>query len=181
VTVKGVASTQQFVPPDQRFYAGGPNSVRGFSANELGPKVYVVDSAGLTITGTDTTFTRVETSPTGGNGLFVANLELRVPAPVLADRLQVAGFVDAGQVYIRQRDILTLRSLRVTPGVGMRFVTPLGPVRVDVAYNDYAPETGVLWFSDGTNLTRLRNTFQQPRPSTFLRRLLLQFAIGQAF
>lgn len=181
VTVKGVASTQQFVPPDQRFYAGGPNSVRGFSANELGPKVYVVTAADLDTTGGDTTFTRVETSPTGGNGLFVANLELRVPAPVLADRLQVAGFVDAGQVYIRQRDILTLRSLRVTPGVGMRFVTPLGPVRVDVAYNDYAPETGVLWFSDGTNLTRFRNTFQQPRPSTFLRRLLLQFAIGQAF
>ena len=53
---------------------------------------------------------------------------------------------------------------------------------MDVAYNDYAPESGVLWFSPNKrNLIRLRNSFQQPRPSTFLRRLLVQFAIGQAF
>lgn len=181
VTVRGVASTQQFVPPDQRFYAGGPNSVRGFGANDLGPKVYVVDTSGVHVTGTDTTFTRVETSPTGGNGLFVANAELRVPAPVFPERLQLAGFVDAGEVYIRQRDILSLKSMRVTPGVGFRIVTPLGPVRVDAAYNGYAPQSGVLWLSDGKNLTRLRTSFQQPRPPTFLRRLLLQFAIGQAF
>lgn len=181
VTVKGVASTQQFVPPDQRFYAGGPNSVRGFGANDLGPKVYVVDTSGVHVTGTDTTFTRVETSPTGGNALFVANAELRVPAPVFPERVQLAGFVDAGEVYIRQRDILSLKSMRVTPGVGVRVVTPLGPVRVDVAYNGYAPQSGVLWLSDGKNLTRLRTSFQQPRPATFLRRLLLQFAIGQAF
>jgi outer membrane protein insertion porin family len=181
VTVRGVDSTQQFVPPDQRFYAGGPNSVRGFSANDLGPKVYVVETSGVHVSGTDTTFTKVETSPTGGNAVLVGNLELRVPAPVFAERLQLGAFVDAGEVYIRQRDILSLKSIRVTPGVGMRFVTPLGPVRVDVSYNDYAPESGVLWLSDGTNLTRLRNSFQQPRPSTFLRRLLVQFAIGQAF
>jgi outer membrane protein insertion porin family len=179
VSVRGIDSTQQFVPPDQRFYAGGPNSVRGFSANELGPKVYVTDS--ITVSGTDTTFFHVQTSPTGGNALFVANLELRVPSPILPQRVQLAGFVDAGEVYIRQRDILSLKSMRVTPGVGFRIVTPLGPVRVDVAYNDYAPESGVLWYSHLQNLTRLRNSFQQPRQATFLRRLLLQFAIGQAF
>jgi len=184
VTVKGVASTQQFVPPDQRFYAGGPNSVRGFSANELGPKVYVVDTrdtSAFKVIGTDTTIKRVETSPTGGNAVFVGNIELRVPSPILPQRVQLAGFVDAGEVYIRQRDILSLKSMRVTPGVGFRIVTALGPVRVDVAYNDYAPESGVLWLSDGKNLTRARSDYQQPRPSTFLRRLLLQFAIGQAF
>lgn len=179
VTVKGVASTQQFVPPDQRFYAGGPNSVRGFSANELGPKVYVTDS--ISVAGTDTTFYRVQTSPTGGNALLVGNVELRVPSPILPERVQLAGFVDVGEVYIRQRDVLALKSMRVTPGVGFRIVTPLGPVRMDVAYNGYAPESGVLWFSDHKNLTRLRNSFSQPRPSTFLRRLLVQFAIGQAF
>lgn len=181
VKVRGVDSTQQFVPPDQRFYAGGPNSVRGFSANELGPKVYVVDSSGISVTGTDTTFTKVQTSPTGGNALFVGNVELRVPAPILPERVQLAGFVDVGEVSIRQRDILSARSMRVTPGVGFRVVTPLGPVRVDVAYNGYPPESGVLWFSDGKNLTRLRNSFSQARPPTFLRRLLVQFAIGQAF
>ena len=184
VKVRGVDSTQQFVPPDQRFYAGGPNSVRGFSANELGPKVYVVDTrdtSAFRIIGTDTAFIKVQTSPTGGNALFVGNVELRVPAPILPQRVQLAGFVDVGEVSIRQRDILSARSMRVTPGVGFRVVTPLGPVRVDVAYNGYAPESGVLWLSDGKNLTRARNDFQQPRPATFLRRLLVQFAIGQAF
>ncbi|HTH63510.1 MAG TPA: BamA/TamA family outer membrane protein, partial [Gemmatimonadales bacterium] len=136
---------------------------------------------GVTVTGTDTTFTKVQTSPTGGNAVFVGNLELRVPSPILPERVQLAGFVDVGEVYIRQRDVLGLKSMRVTPGLGFRIVTPLGPVRMDVAYNGYAPESGVLWFSDGKNLTRLRNSFSQPRPATFLRRLLVQFAIGQAF
>src|SRR6266567_2138658 len=53
----------KFVPPDQRFYAGGPNSVRGFARNELGPRVYVSDSR--QITGTDTTYTSPRASPTG--------------------------------------------------------------------------------------------------------------------
>ncbi len=181
ITVKGVDSTQQFVPPDQRFYAGGPNSVRGYRANELGPRVYVVNISDVHVSGGDTTFTKVQTSPTGGNAVVVGNLELRVPAPVLPDRLQLATFVDFGEVYVRQRDLLSLKSLRVTPGAGFRILTPLGPVRVDVAYNGYAPESGVLWVSDSTNLTKVRPAFQQPRPRTFLKRLLVQFAIGQAF
>src|SRR5213079_1417096 len=41
----------RFVPPDQRFYGGGPNSVRGYARNELGPRVYITDSIG--VKGTD--------------------------------------------------------------------------------------------------------------------------------
>jgi outer membrane protein insertion porin family len=173
----------QFVPPEQRFYAGGANSVRGFRTNELGPRVYVVDKSGLTVDSVsgDTAISNVQTAPTGGNSVVYANAELRVPAPVFSERLQFAAFVDLGQVYVRQRDLLSFKSLRVTPGAGFRITTPLGPVRVDVAYNGYAPEAGVLLFADSTNLVKVRQNYQQTSPSTFLKRLVVQFAIGQAF
>jgi outer membrane protein assembly factor BamA len=177
--------TTQFVPPEQRFYAGGPNSVRGYQANELGPRVYVIDSkdTSFTIVSGDTVYNQVTTAPTGGNSIFLANAEIRVPAPLWPDRLRVAAFVDVGQVYLRQNQIFTFHSMRVTPGVGVRFTTPLGPVRVDVAYNGYDPESGKLkLLNDSTGvLTDFRPIYQRKRPSAFLRRLVLQFAIGQVF
>src|SRR5437667_8890841 len=88
-----------FVPPDQRFYGGGPNSVRGYARNELGPRVYVSDS--VVVNGTDRTFFDVQTAPTGGNALFVLNAELRFATPVFPDRMRVAMFVDVGQVWAR--------------------------------------------------------------------------------
>jgi outer membrane protein assembly complex protein YaeT len=181
----------QFVPPDQRFYGGGPNSVRGYRANELGPLVYLVTDTLCTnlatcalpfqIVNGDTVYNNVQRAPTGGNSLLVVNAELRVPAPVLSDRLQLAAFIDLGQVYEHQGDLLSFKSVRVTPGAGIRATTPLGPVRVDFAYNGYAPEAGALWVSDGKNLVKFRPSYQLQRPSTFLRRLVVQFAIGQAF
>jgi hypothetical protein len=59
----------------------------------------------------------------------------------------------------------------------------LGPVRLDAAYNGYAAEPGPLLFEDLVTgqLTQIRNSYHTPRPSTFWRRLVLQFAVGQAF
>jgi outer membrane protein insertion porin family len=181
----------EFVPPEQRFYAGGPNSVRGYPANELGPRVYVItDSSCATpatcsyqIVNGDTVYTRATVAPTGGNSIFLANAEVRVPGPLWPDRLRLAAFVDVGQVYLRQNEIFTFHSMRVTPGVGVRFTTPLGPVRVDIAYDGYDPESGKLKFlNDVTGvLTDFRPNYQRRRPSSLLRRLMLQFAIGQVF
>ena len=71
-----------FIPPDQRFYAGGPNDVRGFERNELGPVVYVVPEGGV---GPDSVFPdSVRVAATGGNTLALANVELRVPSPVFS-------------------------------------------------------------------------------------------------
>src|SRR5207245_1228854 len=86
------AHSVKFVPPDQRFYAGGPNSVRGYARNELGPRVYVSDTR--QIIGTDTTYTSIRASPTGGNTVFTANLELRVPTPIFPERVRLGLFVD---------------------------------------------------------------------------------------
>src|SRR5213079_1628492 len=50
----------RFVPPDQRFYGGVPNSVRGYARNELGPRVYVTDS--IQVNGADTTYRNLQAS-----------------------------------------------------------------------------------------------------------------------
>jgi outer membrane protein assembly factor BamA len=173
-----------FVPPDQRFYAGGPNSVRGYAANGLGPQVYVVDSTNLdstTIIDGDTVYKLARRVATGGNSLLLANAEVRVRSPVWPDRVRLAAFVDVGQVYRNQNEIFSFQALRITPGAGVRVTTPLGPVRVDVAYNGYDFESGVLKVQSGTTLTDYRPNYKPKRSASFFRHLTLQFAIGQAF
>jgi len=171
----------KFVPPDQRFYAGGPNSVRGFARNGLGPTVYVSDS--IVVTGVDTAYRNPRASPTGGNTVFTANLELRVPSPIFPDRVRLGLFVDVGQVWERGDTLTTVSGLRVTPGLGLRFVTPLGPVRLDAAYNGYAREPGPLYFLNHADksLTATGQTIRPALPGGFWRRVVVQFAVGQAF
>ena len=177
-----------YVPPDQRFYGGGPNSVRGYGRNELGPRVYVVHdtSVGAVVDSVfgEKVFSGVTTAPTGGNTAIVLNAELRFPSPVFAQRMRLGLFVDAGQVWERGEERVTIRGMRVTPGVGVRFATPLGPVRIDAAYNGYPTERGPLLFQNDTT-----GTVSQMRPSypplraekTFWQKVVVQFAVGQAF
>jgi outer membrane protein insertion porin family/translocation and assembly module TamA len=91
--------------------------------------------------------------PTGGDLLFVGNIELRVRSPVFPDLVQWTFFNDVGQVWNRSRnadDLSSLRkaiaSLRSTPGVGVRVFTPFGAVRVDVGYNIYDRPSGPAYF-----------------------------------
>ncbi len=184
ITLSGQSA--QYVPPDQRFYAGGPNSVRGYARNELGPLVYVTSdttAANIVVQGADTTYRDLRTAPTGGNSVFVLNAELRLPTPVLQDRLRLGLYVDVGQVWGRSAGVASPHGLRVTPGAGLRYATPLGPVRLDVAYNDYAQQPGPLYFQSNTPpaLALYRPSFQPSRPASFWRRLVVQFAVGQAF
>jgi len=182
-----LGQSTQFVPPDQRFYAGGPNSVRGYARNELGPRVYVTDS--IIARGTDTTLRNLRASPTGGNTVVTANLELRVPTPIFPDRVRLGLFVDVGQVWERGDTLTAVSGLRVTPGLGLRFITPLGPVRLDAAYNGYPQEPGPLYLLDNTNksLTAVldpagKQVLYRPQlPGGFWRRVVVQFAVGQAF
>jgi len=165
----------RFVPPEQRFYGGGPNSVRGYGRNELGPRVYVTD--GIT---PDSTFLNVQTAPTGGTAMFLLNTEVRFATPLFPDRMRAALFVDVGQVWERGGQVT---GVRVTPGVGLRFATLLGPVRIDAAYNDYAAEPGPLYYQNNTDhsLTLIRDSYQPTQATTFWRRIVVQFAVGQAF
>jgi outer membrane protein assembly factor BamA len=168
----------RIVPPAERFYGGGPNSVRGYSQNLLGPVVYVVDT---------TSFDTLA-APTGGNQLFFGNAELRFPLPLFSGRLGGAIFLDVGQVVERDEargeKILSLRDFRATPGAGVRIATPLGPVRLDLAYNPYGPAVGRLYRPQGRQLEKIYD--QYPRPGDpmrlgFLDRLRIHLAVGQPF
>ena len=170
-----VADSVRFVPPGERFYAGGPTSVRGFPQNGLGPLVRVVDRSGADSV--------TLTSPTGGEQLFIANAELRFPLPVIAGRpFNGALFVDAGQVFERGRGRqVDLSGVRVTPGFGIRVPTPLGPMRFDIAYNPHDPEAGPLYERRVNELVLIDPTFAPSPPTSFFGRLRFHFAVGQAF
>src|SRR5436853_3381421 len=167
-----------FIPPDQRFYGGGPNSVRGYARNELGPRVYVTNDT------TGGVYRNVTGSPIGGNSIVVMNAEMRLATPLFPDRMRLALFVDAGQVWERGGDPGTVTGVRVTPGVGLRFTTPLGPVRLDAAYDGYPAEPGPLYFQDNSTerLTLVDHVVLQTAcDAGFWRRVVVQFAVGQAF
>ncbi|MFQ5704140.1 MAG: outer membrane protein assembly factor [Gemmatimonadales bacterium] len=184
---KNLETGRVFVPPEDRFYGGGPNSVRGFGQNELGSIVRVLDTVFV-----DTNFTNggrdtivaadsiIRTSATGGNQLFFANVELRFPLPALSGRLFGAIFADAGQVYERGGEDVNFADMRITPGVGLRLATPLGPVRLDIAYNPYEARRSPLFREVNRKELVVAIPDYVPR-RTFLDRLRLHFSVGQAF
>ncbi len=166
-----------FIPPEQRFYAGGPNDVRGYDRNQLGPVVYVVplDSLEIGAAG-DTTFSpsAARVAATGGSRVVIANAELRLPAPGLGDRFRLAAFVDAGALW----DGTGRAALRITPGVGLRVASPLGPIRLDVGYNPYQLQEGSVFTADRSgNLLLVREGFRTDRAQ----RYTFHLSVGQAF
>ena len=166
-----------FVPPEQRFYAGGANDVRGYNRNELGPVLYVISTDSVA-RGTDGSVqyheSAVRVSATGGTRLGVGNIEVRVPSPIFPGRVRLAGFVDAGALW----DASSRASLRVTPGIGLRIASPLGPIRFDLAYNRYKLEPGSLYEVTRTgDLNLLSEGFIKARASKWT----WSFSVGQAF
>ncbi len=212
--------------PQKRFYAGGANSVRGYAQNELGPQVVSVDVDDLIFPvgdrpdaactpadvadrscdagGLDDThfFSR----PTGGANLLEGNVELRFP--VWRPLLRGAAFVDFGQVWDDAGSGIR-EELVFTPGFGLRYNTPIGPVRVDLAYQPprggrvpvitsglrpfdperdrsedriQGPDGGVLdWVRvDELAILEPRVPLDEDRGFS-LQRLQLHFSIGQAF
>lgn len=151
----GFDGSRTFVPPQERLYAGGPNTVRGFRQNELGPAIYVVDTFTVANGTADTTYFRSENGrvahrvvPSGGDNVVIANAELRLRSVFLPELIQYSLFVDAGEVW--NRSASTVRppvQLKVTPGVGVRVFTPIGPVRMDIGYNPYQAPQGPAFFS----------------------------------
>lgn len=135
-----------YVPLPERYFVGGSNSHRGFSINQAGPRD--PDSG----------------YPLGGNAMIVNNLELRLPPaplPFVGDNLSFVLFHDIGNAFgtanqmwknltrMNQRDQASCRNLSLTDpkatcdfsymsqavGTGVRYRTPIGPVRVDLGYN----------------------------------------------
>lgn len=98
------------VPASQRFYAGGGGSVRGYKYQSLGP----LDS---------------KNDPIGGRSLIEVNAEARIK---IIDEFGVVPFVDGGQVYKEVYPKLS-EDLQWAGGLGLRYYSPVGPIRLDVA------------------------------------------------
>jgi outer membrane protein insertion porin family/translocation and assembly module TamA len=146
-----------FIPLQERMYAGGPTTVRGYRQNELGSALYVPSSlAPAPVKVTDSTsYWRVSPDstgervvPSGGDNVALANLELRLRSFFLPEQVQFALFVDAGEVWNRkQAELGGFGTLKVTPGVGVRVNSLIGPVRVDIGYNPYPRPAGPAFFT----------------------------------
>ncbi len=113
-----------------RLKAGGQSSMRGFPANRLGDYLCVRDVAGGgdPINGVCDEGL-VDRLYVGGNLLLEVNAELRLR---LGD-IGLVAFADVGQLWNRLSD-LSLQDLRVAVGPGLRYLTPIGPLRVDVGF-----------------------------------------------
>lgn len=96
------------IPADERFYAGGGGSIRGYDYQSVGPQE--------------------ESTPSGTDSLIECSAELRLqPGP----RMGYAAFLDAGTAFTRSFDE---QDMRYGAGLGLRWFTPLGPLRADFAF-----------------------------------------------
>jgi len=102
------------LPPSVRFFAGGDNSVRGYDFEALGPE----DETGKVI---------------GGSSLAVGSFEYE---HMVRERWSIAMFVDSGNAFER-----TAFDAKTGAGLGARWQSPLGPIRIDIAHPFEDPDT----------------------------------------
>ncbi len=190
------------VHPRKRFFVGGAQSVRGFEQNLLGPTVLLFqadDCPGeeaptspdaLTACARDLAARPTDPNdvfderPVGGDAAFEANLELRAH---VGGPWTLVGFVDVGQVWV---DIGELEPPVASPGAGVRFESPVGPLRVDVGYDPTSaallPAVAQLPSQEIVELSLpiLFDPFTYDGAggfTEFWRRLQLHISIGEAF
>jgi outer membrane protein assembly complex protein YaeT len=138
--IDGEGDEDTSIPFGKRLFLGGANSIRGWGRFEVSP----LSESGV---------------PLGGDSLFGFSSELRLE---MNSRLGVVAFLDAGNVWASPWT-LDLEDLRYAVGPGLRYVTPVGPVRFDV----------------GVQLNPIPNLQIDGEPQQ--RRWRMHFSIGQAF
>lgn len=172
VGVENTLGSSTFVPLPERFFAGGANSLRGFSLDQAGPRDMVTGF------------------PVGGQALLVNQIELRFPPPTLpffGNNLSPVLFEDAGNVFSSPDEMFPsifrahaggckLSNSNTTcdfnyfnhsVGFGIRYRTPIGPVRLDLGYS--------------LNPTRFPVLDDPTRPLQTSRRINVYFSVGQSF
>ncbi len=185
------ASADQFDPVVEyrfdliRFYAGGSSDVRGWGLQQLGPKLIIADTVALAAgpTGTDPAQpTQVQNflyEAVGGTSKVATNVEIRTPFPGLSDNWRAAFFLDGAYLNAAEggRGLYDASQLRVGTGAGIRYLTPIGFLRLDVGFKVNPAESDVHSAED---LYRKRFLGEDVKASTW-RRFALHLSIGQAF
>ncbi len=190
--------------PRTRFYAGGAQSVRGFGENQLGPQVLTVAPStlrsicGITIDPTtcdpNGTFFDSATKkmahlpssaftprPLGGSTLLEGSVEYRFP---ISGPLGGAMFVDGGFLGQNSLNFTSTGQSAVTPGIGLRYYSLVGPIRIDLGYNPWVNRSLPVVTQAGTGRTARIVELAKLRPYRapgLLNVLVLHLSIGQAF
>lgn len=181
-------TTFESIPLPERFFGGGGVSMRGFGDNQAGPRDIGTPASPGVPAAVATGF------PIGGNGLFFNNLELRFP--LLGPNISGVLFHDMGNIYsnfsdisfrYRQNGIQDFNYAVQAAGFGIRYKTPLGPVRVDLAYT-LNPSSYLGFNRNETiqDLIKCNPNDPNPGPNCLaspqrLARFQFFFSIGQAF
>jgi outer membrane protein assembly complex protein YaeT len=126
------------LPASERFFAGGDTSVRGYALDRLGTPE-TIDRNGF---------------PRGGNAVMILNAELRVP---IVGGFGAVGFMDAGNVFNRVSDF-DFGQIKPTAGMGLRYLSPIGPLRVDLGFK---LDRGLLPTGEQERLTELHISLGQ--------------------
>ncbi|HTT72400.1 MAG TPA: BamA/TamA family outer membrane protein [Anaeromyxobacteraceae bacterium] len=168
----------QDLPLPALFTSGGTN-MRGYYIGQFSPVVQGCPSNTFKPVPGQICNVPVEYVPVGGAGLIDGSLELRYP---IAGELGGAAFLDFGNVTYAARDALDLTNLQYAAGLGLRYKTPFGPVRLDVAARLPKPGSG----QPGVEVLKadLVGTRTRLVPSGAVHHdpiVTVQFSIGEAF
>jgi outer membrane protein assembly factor BamA len=178
---------QESVPLPERFFGGGADSLRAFPYNQAGPR----DTGAPVVPGGPTS--APTGFPLGGNALFFNNVELRFP--LIGDNIQGVLFHDMGNVFssignisfrFHQRDLQDFDYTVHAVGFGVRYKTPVGPIRGDLAYSINPPSFNGF---NGTPQQLLQCNPNMPNPSLpyctpsrqTVGHIQFFFSIGQTF
>jgi outer membrane protein insertion porin family len=118
------------IPTSQLYFSGGGTSLRSFPIDEAGPQRIVPFCTGLQ---NQTGCVNV-TVPVGGRELFIFNSEVRFPLKIMK-ALGGVVFYDGGNVYSAISLPNFVNNYTNTVGIGLRYSTPIGPVRIDLGHN----------------------------------------------
>jgi outer membrane protein assembly factor BamA len=211
--VRALASTGgdiELLHPRKRLYAGGSHSVRGYDETQLGPRILTIPPGDLLNAGCDTTEALLRSScdpnvgiqnkqftprPVGGTSLLEGSVEMRYP---FARKMEWAAFIDFGIVGgSRLQNLQSIREIvkgskAITPGVGFRYKSPVGPIRIDLGYNPQRTQdlTVVTTATDATGrevLVPLQDTRRYTNGGrargfwALFNQLVLHLSIGQAY
>ncbi|WP_083750198.1 autotransporter assembly complex protein TamA [Rhodohalobacter halophilus] len=145
------------LPSNIRFFTGGTNSVRGWNRQELGPSRPRFNDSGEFDTYV----------PVGGRSMFTFNIELRQQLRGIIPNLGLAAFLDGGQVW-DDPGSMDNRPVQYGAGGGIRYQSPIGPIRVDVGYKLNPTDEDL-------------NIYEGEDFGSAWSRIGIHFSIGQAF